>query len=166
MIARLFWSVAIVAVLCSVGAAAEPAIELKPVKLAGLKEAIARHKGKIVVVDFWATFCLPCKEEFPNLVKLHSERAKDGVVCISVSVDDPDDKAGALKFLTQQKAAFENYLLDESADAYQKAFEFSSVPTVLVYGRDGKLVRKFNSDKPENAFNYKDVRKLIDALVK
>ena len=141
-------------------------VELQTVTSEALESVIAKHKGKIIVVDFWGTFCIPCKQEFPNLVKLHQEQGKDGVVCISVTVDDPDDKTAALKFLTQKKAEFENFLLDEPAEKYQKRWGFTSVPTVLVYGRDGKLVKKFNSDKPENLFTYKDVRKLVDELLK
>ena len=146
--------------------AEEPKVELRTVKLPDLEQAVAKHQGKIVVVDIWATFCVPCKAEFPNLVKLHNDHGAKGVACISVTVDDPDDKAAALKFLRDKKAAFENYLLDEPAEAYQKKFEFAAVPTVLVYGRDGKLVKKFNADKKENAFTYKDVRKLVEELLK
>jgi thiol-disulfide isomerase/thioredoxin len=151
--------------LLGVPARAEDKVDLQLVKLNALQSAIAKHKGKIVVVDFWATFCIPCKAEFPNLVKIHNEQGKD-VVCISVTVDDADDKAAALKFLTDKKATFENFLLDEPAELYQKKLEFTSVPTVLVYDKDGKLAKKFNGDKPDNVFTYKDVRKLVDELLK
>ena len=159
-------SMALTALAVAAPLRAEDKVELQVVKMDALESAIAQHKAKIVVVDFWATFCIPCKAEFPNLVKLHKEQAKDGVVCISVTVDDPDDKAVALKFLTQKKATFENFLLDEPAEKYQKKWGFTSVPTVLIYSRDGKLVKKFNGDKPENVFTYKDVRKLVDELLR
>jgi thiol-disulfide isomerase/thioredoxin len=138
---------------------ADDKVEITPVKLGELKAAIAKHKGKIVVVDFWATFCIPCRKEFPNLVALHGEQSST-VSCISVTVDDPDDTAKALRFLKQQKATFDNYLLDEKAEVYQKEFGFAAVPCVLVYGKDGKLVKKF-SDKE---FTYKDVRKVVDKI--
>jgi len=141
-------------------------VEIKVVKLNGLQKAVADQKGKIVVVDFWATFCIPCKEEFPNLVKLHADHGKKGVVCISVSVDDPEDKDAALKFLKKEKATFLNLLLDEAPEKYQKELNFASVPTVLVYGKDGKLVKKFNATKPEEAFTYKDIRKVVEELLK
>jgi thiol-disulfide isomerase/thioredoxin len=147
-------------------ATAEDAIDIKVVKLDAYQKAIARHTGKIVVVDFWATFCIPCKEEFPNMVKLHGDHAKNGLVCMSVSVDDPDDKAAALKFLKREKASFENLLLDEAPEKYQKELNFASVPTVLIYGKDGKLAKKFNATKPEEAFTYKDVRKIVEELLK
>lgn len=146
-------------------ACAADVVDVKVVKLAGLRKAVAEHKGKIVVVDFWATFCIPCKEEFPNLVKLHHDHGKNGVVCISVSVDDPEDKDAALKFLKKSKAVFQNLLLDETPELYQKELNFASVPTVLVYGRDGMLVKKFNATKPAEAFTYKDIRKLVEELL-
>ena len=144
----------------------EPKIDLAPVRLAALKDAVAKHKGKVVVVDFWATYCVPCKAEFPNLVKLQKDLGGSGVACISVTIDDADDKAAALKFLQKQGAGFENYLLTEDPKVYQKEFGFASVPTVLVYGKDGALAKKFNADKEENKFTYKDVRKLVEDLMK
>src|SRR5262249_11183224 len=146
--------------------AEEPKVALTSVKLAGLKDAVAKHKGKVVVVDFWATFCVPCKAEFPNLVKLHKDLGDKGVACISVTIDDDDDKAAALKFLQKQGAAFENYHLDENEKVFQKEYGFASVPTVLVYGKDGALAKKFNADKEENKFTYKDVRKVVEEMIK
>jgi thiol-disulfide isomerase/thioredoxin len=151
--------------LAATVASAEEKIELETVKLDALKAAIANHKGKIVVVDFWATFCIPCKKEFPNLVQLHKERANVGVVCISVTVDDPDDSEKAVKFLKQQHAAFSNYLLDAPAADYQKEFGFEAVPCVLVYGKDGKLVKKFTNGEKDQEFTYKDVRKVVESLL-
>jgi len=54
------------------------ATDPKVVKLKELTETIAAHKGKFVVVDFWGEFCNLCKEEFPNVVKLHQKYGKDG----------------------------------------------------------------------------------------
>ena len=163
---KVFGGIAALFVLAGLAQAGEPAVELKIVKLGALDEAIAKHKGKIVVVDFWATFCIPCKAEFPNLVKMHRERAKNGVVCMSVTVDDADDKAAALKFLQKEQAAFENFLIDEPAEAYQKHYDFGAVPLILVYGKDGKLVKKFNATNKETAFTYKDVRQVVESLLK
>src|SRR5260221_8864246 len=156
----------LILILVPAARADEPKVELASVKLAALKDAIAKHKGKVVVVDFWATFCVPCQAEFPNLVKLNKDLAGRGVACISVTIDDADDKAAALKFLKKRGAAFENYHLDENEKVYQKEFGFASVPTVLVYGKDGALAKKFNADKDENKFTYKDVRKLVDEIIK
>jgi thiol-disulfide isomerase/thioredoxin len=142
---------------------AEENISLKKAKFEELERAIAAHRGKVVVVDFWATYCSPCKKEFPHLVEIHREYAGK-VVAISVSVDDEEDADKALKFLRQQKATFENFLLVEPAEAYQKRYDFVAVPLVLVYGRDGSIARRFKSDDEE--FTYKDVRGFLQTLVK
>jgi hypothetical protein len=99
-------------------------------------------------------------------VKLHKDLSDKGVACISVTIDDVDDKAAALKFLQKQGATFENYHLTEDEKVYQREFGFVSVPTVLVYGKDGALAKKFNADKKENEFTYKDVRKLVEEMIK
>lgn len=155
------------AALCvsAVRAADEPAIEIKEVKLDGLEKLIASHKGKVVVVDFWATFCLPCREEFPNLVKMHKELADKGVVCISVSIDEPEKKNAALRFLRLQEATFPNLLLNETPETIEEKLGFSSIPTVFVYGKDGKAVKKFNARSEDTVFTYKDVRKVVEPLV-
>ncbi len=71
------------------------AAEIKPAKIVkfdDLVRAVKAHKGKVVVVDFWDDGCGECKKEFPGLVKLHKEQAAAGVVCISVSLDEVEDK--------------------------------------------------------------------------
>jgi len=75
------------------------------------QKLVARHKGQIVVLDAWSTSCAPCKEEFPNLVKLHQRHGKD-VACISMSCDyagiknKPPEfyRERVLKFLREQEA--------------------------------------------------------------
>jgi thiol-disulfide isomerase/thioredoxin len=142
---------------------AEDKVDIQVVKFEGLEKAIAAAKGKVVVVDFWATFCIPCKKEFPNLVQLHKQYPEK-IVCVSVTVDDPEDKGKALRFLTAQKATFANFLLDEPAEQYQKRYKFGAVPCVKVYGRDGTLVESFTADEKE--FSYKDVIKLLEPMLK
>src|SRR5262249_25378624 len=73
---------------------------LKLAKFADVEAHIKKQKGKVVVVDLWATWCVPCKREFPGLVALHGKYAAQGVACISLSLDDPDDKDKAKKFLS------------------------------------------------------------------
>jgi thiol-disulfide isomerase/thioredoxin len=144
--------------------AAEPAIELKKVKLAKLLDDIKSHEGKLVVVDIWADYCIPCKKGFPHLVALHKERAKDGLVCISVSVDEPEDHAKALKFLEKQQAMFANYHLDERAETWQDHFNIKGIPAVVLY-RDGKKLAQFDHDDPDNQFTYADVEKAVSKFL-
>jgi hypothetical protein len=94
---------------------------------------------------------------------MHHKYAKDGLVCMSVSVDDKDDKAKALAFLTKQKATFANYLIDEEAEVWQKRLDVPAPPGVSVFDRSGKRVKTFTSEDP---FTYEDVEKLVAPLLK
>jgi thiol-disulfide isomerase/thioredoxin len=137
-------------------------VTLDVVKWPGLEKAIAAHKGKVVLIDIWADFCIPCKREFPHFIELHHKYAKDGLVCISVSVDDIDDKERTLKFLRSQKATTINYLIDESADVWQKNLDATVPPNAIIFGRDGQRVKRFSAEGP---FDYTDVEKAIKPLL-
>lgn len=132
---------------------------------------VASHKGKVVVLDAWSTSCDPCVREFPNLVKLHRDYGKD-VACISMSCDYAGIKkkppqfyhAPVLKFLEQQKATFDNVLSNVPSDELFEEMKLASIPAVYVYGRDGKLLKRFDNEQIKSdadEFTYKDVLKLV-----
>lgn len=122
----------------------------KIVKFDELVKALAAHKGKIVVVDFWADSCAECKREFPGLVKLHREHGgADGLVCLSVAIDDPTEEGIMDRingFLKKQDAAFENFVLNEPQEVWEKKLGIHAVPAVFVFGRDGKLAKAFKCE--------------------
>jgi thiol-disulfide isomerase/thioredoxin len=158
-------------VLNSSAFAADPEVRLRVVKLAEFEAALAKHKGRIVVVDYWATYCVPCMKEFPHLVELHKKHNKDGVTCISMSVDDRDDQpdgrdleADLKKFLTKQNATFENFLIAEKPAVWSNAWKFQVVPAVRVYGRDGKLARQFDYED-QKSFDHTDVEAFVQKLL-
>ncbi len=129
---------------------------------------IGDYKGKIVVVDIWATWCIPCKKEFPHLVELHKKHAGDGVACMSIAMDIEKQHENALKFLKEKGAEFANFRMDrdeEATDKWQERYKMQAIPVVLVFGRDGKLAKKFEGDS-EHKFSYDDVNKLVDELLK
>ena len=108
-------------------------------------------KGKPLLVNFWATWCDPCREEFPDLVKLDNE-FKGKIDFITISLDDPDDIAtGVPKFLASMKAEMPAFLLktaDESAviTSISKEWRGGMPFTILynaagapVYEREGKV---------------------------
>jgi thiol-disulfide isomerase/thioredoxin len=144
-----------------------PAIELKTVKYAELTQAVRRHTGKVVVMDVWASYCVPCKKEFPYLVELHKKYAANGLVCISVSVDGPQDADAALQFLKKVKATFSNYRLDEEIDFWQEKWDLKGIPAVFVFNREGRCAAKFTDDDPDKQFTYPDdVEPLVKKLLK
>jgi thiol-disulfide isomerase/thioredoxin len=130
--------------------AADDGISLKPVSLDGLLKEVEAHKGKIVVIDVWANFCVPCKEKFPHMVELANQHAKDGVVFISLTVDEPEDQAKALEFLKKNKATFQNFILEDK-DRNEKPGDaklyHSAPPIVHVFDRTGKKVAEYEGKK-------------------
>jgi thiol-disulfide isomerase/thioredoxin len=139
---------------------AKGAIKLEKIKASEVEKAVAAHKGKVVIVDVWADFCLPCKKKFPHLVKLHKELAKEGLVCISLSVDLDDNFNGALEFLKKQGATFPNYILwdtEENKDTLEKSFNHTAPPIIHVFDRGGKRVQTWEGKIEEDK---------IDMLIK
>ncbi|MFN3649165.1 MAG: TlpA disulfide reductase family protein [Armatimonadota bacterium] len=107
-----------------------------------LKEALAKHKGKAVLLNLWATWCPPCVEEFPALVKLHEKYRDQGLMIIAASVDEPQDRDEVVAFIRGQKAAFPVYIrsggsIDGFVGAIDKGWG-GSVPTTYLYDRTGK----------------------------
>ncbi len=136
----------------------------------GLQQLIASHKGKVVVVDYWSTYCGPCKKEFPHLVEL-SHKYAETVACISVSLDyegegDPREAEPEVrKFLEQQKATFDNVIFSqEPIQHLLPKLDAAAIPVVQVYDQQGKLVRTFTHDGGKT-FTYQDVEAVVQELL-
>ena len=145
--------------------AVAPEVQLDSLATADWPKVLTEHKGRVVVVDTWATWCAPCVQEFPELVKLHKAYHARGVACISVSVDSPKAREQALEFLEHQQATFDNYIMTDGEHAWWDEWNIKSIPVVMVFDRDGELVKKFDNDDPDNQFTYADVEKLVAELV-
>lgn len=163
--------------LCRSAIAADPAVKLQVLNWKQTLALIAKHKGKVVVVDLWSTGCEPCVREFPNLVALHKKYGAD-VACVSVSCDYAGIKSKppefyrekVQKFLERQGASFDNVLCNVPSDDVFTEIDLASIPAVMVFGRDGKLVKRFDNDTIKtdaDEFTYeKNVNKLVESLVK
>ena len=135
---------------------------------------VAQHKGKVVVIDVWSTWCEPCVREFPNLVKL-AETFGDRATCISFNVDYDGSAANppesyrepVLKFLTAQHANFQNVISSDPNEDFFNRIKLGGPPAVFVYDRAGKLVRRFDNSVPKQPeFTYeKDVVPLLEGLL-
>lgn len=145
--------------------AASGDVELRVVKLPQWNEALASLKGKVVVIDVWATYCSPCMKKFPQFVELHEKYSRDGLACVSLTVDSTDDHGKALEFLKKRKATFANYLIDETTEEWQDKLGIGNPPQALVFDRDGKRVQKFPNDAG-NEYTFEDVEKAFLPLLK
>ncbi|MDZ4819766.1 MAG: TlpA disulfide reductase family protein [Planctomycetota bacterium] len=148
-------------------------IKLQNLDYAGIEELIASKKGKVVVVDYWSTYCAPCLKEFPNLIALSDRVGPEQLACISVSLDyDGYGKLEevtpkVLKFLLAKEATIDNVLASEESDAMFKKLDIPSIPAVFVYDRTGKLRKRYDSRSAKNdgPFSYEQVNKLVDELL-
>ena len=131
---------------------------------AGLAEALQQRHGKLVLVDFWATWCEPCKRLFPHTVQLQQRWAAEGLAVIAVSLDNPDAEGEAAAFLTQEKAEFANYRSRYGASPQSiQAFAIpeGGLPHLRLYDRQGKLVRSFDLGQ----FQPRDIEQAVEALL-
>jgi thiol-disulfide isomerase/thioredoxin len=129
------------------GCARQPAppITLRQLDEAKFADILAQHRGKVVLVDFWATWCGPCVELFPHTVELHRKEAGRGLVVVSVSLDDRDKEAQVRNFLESQRATFDNYIASDggSAEVWELLGLKSGLPQVKLFDRQGKLRHHF-----------------------
>jgi thiol-disulfide isomerase/thioredoxin len=119
-------------------------VDVKVVKYGDLCDIVAANKGKVILLDFWATTCIPCKESFFHTVELANRYRDKGLVVISVSTNQlPKDseatvKASVIRFLQSQNANFTNVILDEPIDVLTSKLRLESIPCLYVFNRDGQ----------------------------
>jgi thiol-disulfide isomerase/thioredoxin len=166
---RLAWLPLVTLGLLAAAGPAGDEVTLTPVKYDALLARIASNKGaKLTMVDAWATWCVPCKENFPHVVEMHKKYADKGLSVISLSLDDAEkpkkiDEARA--FLKSQKAVFRNYVLDETFDDAFDKLKISAIPAVFLFGPDGKEVKRFSLEDVNKPFTYDEVEKAVKELL-
>lgn len=127
--------------------AAPAAGALTPLDEAGFAKAITANRGKVVLVNFWATWCSPCREEMPSLAKLAAKLQSRGLVFMTVSADDAGDEPEARAFLAKSGVTGKAYLKQaKSDDAFINAIDAKwsgALPATFLYGRAGKKAQSF-----------------------
>jgi thiol-disulfide isomerase/thioredoxin len=142
--------------------------DVREINLDGLKKLLQRDPNdkRPLLINFWATWCDPCREEFPDLVKLDADYKDKGLNFIAISVDDISDiKSEVPKFLNQMKATMPVVLLNmtdpDPAIKFVDPTWGGDMPATFLYDKDGKIVFKhFGKIKPD------ELRAAIDKEIK
>ncbi len=108
-------------------------------RLDGSRVELTALKGKVVVINFWATWCPPCREEMPYLVKLVKERAADGVELVAISNDDLDGQREAVERYVRVLPEVQPYVALGRPEV-GAIYEVAALPSVFVLDRDGHVL--------------------------
>jgi peroxiredoxin/outer membrane lipoprotein-sorting protein len=135
----------------------QPAPEFSLQSLDGKIYNLSDLKGKVVLLDFWATWCGPCREELPSIEKLYKEFSDKGLVVLGIN---DEDKEKVQQFVNQQKLTFPTLL--DSGGAVARAYKVNAIPRVILIDKDGKIVKDITGYYPENE---KILRELIGKLL-
>jgi thiol-disulfide isomerase/thioredoxin len=151
-------------------AVAHQGVQLLSVNRAGYDALIEKQRGKIVLVDFWATWCGPCVEQLPHTIELAGRLANRGLTVVTVSLDDPAESDRIREFLSSRGAGVATNLISQSGASPQsmEAFDISggAVPHYKLYDRMGKLRHQYGVDPAATKqFTLQEIDAAIDGLL-
>ena len=121
-----------------------------PPVMAGAPLDLSAYKGKVVYLDFWASWCHPCEQSFPYMEQLKSRYGPDGLVIIAVNVDHSRDRANS--FL--KRVGSDLTVVYDSEGVLAQRYKVHDMPTSLLIGRDGRIRYTHLGFHPEQAANY------------
>jgi len=127
--------------------------------LFGVEQKLSSYRGRIVVLNFWATWCVPCRKEMPDLAAIQNQYAALGVQVIGASADAIDARSKVMEFIKETKINFPIWLGATTADM-QRFGLGQALPGTVIIGRDGKIISRIRGIVKEA-----DLRKQIDALI-
>lgn len=140
------------------------AVTLIPLDEAGYQKVVAAQKGKVVLVNFWATYCVPCRKEMPALVALEAKLKAKGLHLVTISADEPEQEAQAKTFAGQAGIAPPTYIRRaKDDDKFVQSVDpkwNGALPASFLYDRQGKKVKSFFGE-----VNLKELEAAIQALL-
>lgn len=137
---------------------------LAPLDEAVYQKLIASAKGQVLLVNFWATWCVPCRAEMPALAAMEARLRARGFRLVTVSADEPEDEAAARRFLRQsgvQGPAYLKRVKDDDAFIRSVDAKWSgALPASILFDRAGRKVRAFVGEADLKVIEA-EVRKLL-----
>jgi thiol-disulfide isomerase/thioredoxin len=136
--------------------AAKPAADLAVIDLEGFRKIIADHRGSPLVITIWATWCEPCRDEYPMINQIAQEFASQHVAVVGVSFDQDAELNLVRHFLTRNQPVFPNY---RKKMGHQDEFDHGvdpnwpgELPVNFFYAADGKLVVRLDGAQPRQVY--------------
>lgn len=134
-------------------------VELTLKDLFGAEQRLSALKGRVVVLNFWATYCIPCRQEMPDLAAIQNEYAALGVQVVGASTDEIGDREKVLQFVKETKVNFPIWMGATAADMVRFGLG-TALPGTVVVGRDGRVAKVISG-----VVNQAELKKQIDALL-
>lgn len=126
----------------------------------GERVNVADHKGKVIFLNVWATWCGPCRAEMPTIESLYQKMDTTGVVFIMLSVDKDGDTEKIQKYISKYKYTFPVY---QPSGYLTSQLNVPSIPTTLIISKSGKVVAK---EVGSTNFDTNKFRKFLEAQLK
>jgi thiol-disulfide isomerase/thioredoxin len=125
----------------------------------GAEQRLSALKGRIVILNFWATYCVPCRKEMPDLAAIQNEYAALGVQVVGASTDEAADRAKVLQFVKETRINFPIWMNATTADMMRFGLG-AALPGTVIIGRDGRIAKVISG-----IVNQADLKKQIDAML-
>ena len=114
---------------------------------------LTQYRGNVVVLDFWASWCTPCRQSFPWWNSMHAKYADEGLIIIGVNLDNEPD--AALAFLEEFPASFKIYY--DTDKELAREFGVQAMPSSYIIGRNGEIFSKHFGFKDKKQDEYEAV---------
>lgn len=134
----------------------QPSGQFKQLNLAEFNSILKSHAGKVVLVNFFATWCPPCRKEVPELISISNEYKDKNLVIIGISVDENGEEAVA----PFSKQVGFNYPVFLTTSELNSSFNIDAVPQIFLYDKTGKLIANL-----KGYVESKELKAMIDKLL-
>ncbi|NIA23466.1 MAG: redoxin domain-containing protein [Proteobacteria bacterium] len=125
--------------------------------LDGKSFTLQNNKGKVIIMDFWATWCAPCRKEIPELIKLNDDFKKKGLLVVGVGLDNP---AKLQNFRNEYKI---DYTILKGTQQIAQEYGVKGIPTTYILDKKGRVIKRFVGYYPGLE---KEIRSIVESAIK
>ena len=123
-------------------------------------KSLTEYRGRVVLLNIWATWCQPCRQEMPSMEALYKQYGPRGFRIVAVSIDEPEDAEKVRDFVKEFGLTFD--VLHDTTKAIQKIYQTTGVPENFLIGADGVIRKKSYTQDWNSETNRALVARLLD----